>query len=54
MLGEYYIAQSLEMKGEPKKALRTYEKAYLLEEKGNVNKDIILNRMNKIKEDFGY
>ncbi len=54
MLGEYYVAQSLEMKGEPKKALRTYEKAYLLEEKGNVNKNIILNRMNKIKEDFGY
>ena len=54
MLGNYYLALSLEKAGEPKKAMRTYQNAYLLEEVSFLTKDLMLDRADKIKEDFGY
>ncbi len=54
MLGNYYIALSLEKLGEPKKAMRTYQNAYLLEEVSFLTKDLMLDKADKIKEDFGY
>ncbi|MEP0263157.1 alpha/beta hydrolase-fold protein [Dokdonia sp.] len=54
MLGNYYIALSLEKSGEPKKAMRTYQSAYLLEEISFLTKDLMLDKADKIKSDFGY
>lgn len=54
MLGNYYIALSLEKSGEPKKAMRTYQNAFLLEEISFLTKDMMLDKADRIKEDFGY
>jgi len=54
LLGGYYIARFYEEIGEPKKALRTYESAFVLEEIGGITKDLVLEKANLIKEDFGY
>ena len=54
MLGNFYLAMSLEEKGEPKKAMKTYQSAFLLEEVGDLTKDLMLDKADKIKQDFGY
>lgn len=54
MLGNYYLALSYEKSGEPKKAMRTYQNAYLLEEISFLTKDLMLDKADKIKSDFGY
>ncbi len=54
MLGNYYMALSLERRGEPKKAMRMYQNAYLLEEISFLTKDLMLDKADDIKADFGY
>lgn len=54
VLGGYYLARFFEETGEPKKALRTYESAFVLDEIGGITKDLVLEKANLIKEDFGY
>ncbi len=54
MLGNYYIALALEKSGEPKKAMRAYQNAFLLEEVSYLTKDLMLDRADQIKADFGY
>lgn len=54
MLGNYYVALSLEKSGEPKKAMRVYQNAYLLDEVSFLTKDMMLERADQIKQDFGY
>lgn len=54
LLGTYYIARFYEETGEPKKAMRTYQSAYTLEEIAGITKDEMLEKANLIKEDFGY
>ena len=54
MLGNYYLALSFEKSGEPKKAMRTYQNAYLLEEISFLTKDLMLDKADQIKSDFGY
>tara|TARA_R110002020_G_scaffold303939_2_gene519538 strand:- start:187093 stop:188235 length:1143 start_codon:yes stop_codon:yes gene_type:complete len=54
MMGNYYLARSYEIDGEPKKAMRTYQNSLMLKEEGNINKDLMISRADKIKEDFGY
>ena len=54
MLGNYYMALSLEKSGEPKKAMRMYQNAYLLEEISFLTKDLMLDKADDIKTDFGY
>jgi len=54
MLGNYYMALSLERSGEPKKAMRMYQNAYLLEEISFLTKDLMLDKADDIKADFGY
>jgi len=54
MLGNYYMALSLEKIGEPKKAMRMYQNAYLLEEISFLTKDFMLDKADEIKADFGY
>lgn len=54
MLGFFLEAEYLELSGEPKKAMRTYEKAFSMPEVDFLTKDLTLQRIDKIKEDFGW
>lgn len=54
MLGHFYLARFYEQTGEPKKAMRTYQSGYILEEIGELTKDLMLYRADAIKVDFGY
>jgi len=54
LLGTYYIARFYEETGEPKKAMRTYQSAYTLEEIAGLTKDLMLEKADSIKSDFGY
>ena len=54
MLGFFWEAEYLEQLGEPKKALRTYEKAFGMNEIDFATKDLALERMEALKTDFGW
>ncbi|RSK41704.1 alpha/beta hydrolase [Mangrovimonas spongiae] len=54
ILGSYYLARFYEETNEPKKAMKTYQSAYVLEELGGITKDEVLERAEQIKADFGY
>lgn len=54
MLGFYFEAEFFEQMGEPKKALKTFEKAFLMEEIDFLTKDLALEKIDAIKADFGY
>ena len=53
-LGDYYMARYYEESGEPKKAMRTYQGAFDKEEVEFITIDLMLDKADKIKEDFGY
>lgn len=54
MLGDYYLGRYYEATGEPKKAMRTFQGAYDKEEVEFITVDKLLDRADKIKDDFGY
>lgn len=54
MLGFYLEAEFLERSGEPKKALRTYEKAFGMQEIDFLTRDHAMQRIDQIKQDFGW
>lgn len=54
VLGSYYLGRFYEETGEPKKAMRTFKGAYDREEVDFITIDLLLDRADKIKEDFGY
>lgn len=54
MLGHYYLGMFYEQTGEPKKAMRAYEAGFQLSEAAFLTKDYMLDKVNKIKEDFGW
>ncbi len=54
VLGDYYMARFYEETGEPKKAMRTYQGAFDKEEVEFITVDLMLDKADKIKEDFGY
>ncbi len=54
VLGDYYLGRYYEETGEPKKAMRTFQGAYDKEEVDFITVDLMLDRADKIKEDFGY
>ncbi|MBP0902733.1 alpha/beta hydrolase [Mariniflexile gromovii] len=54
LLGNYYLARFYEENGEPKKAMRTYESAFTLEEIAGLTKDLMFQKAEAIKTDFGY
>lgn len=54
LLGGYYMGRFYEETGEPKKAMRTYQSAYTLEEIAGITKDEVLERADLIKSDFGF
>lgn len=54
VLGDYYLARYYEEVGESKKAMRTYQGAFDKEEVDFITTDLMLDKADKIKEDFGY
>ena len=54
VLGDYYLARYYEETGEAKKAMRIYQGAYDKEEVDFITIDLMLDKAEKIKEDFGY
>src|SRR5690606_13491815 len=54
LLGSYYIARFYEETGEPKKAMKTYQSAYILEKAAGITKDLMMEKADAIKADFGY
>jgi len=54
LLGHYYLARFYEETNEPKKAMKTYQSAYILDEIGGITKDLMLEKAASIKADFGY
>ncbi len=54
VLGSYYLGRFYEETGNTKKAMRTYQSAFELEEVGFITVDLLLARADKIKQDFGY
>ncbi len=54
MLGTYFEARYDEETGNPKKAMRSYQKAYGQEAIAFLTIDFMLEKAEKIKQDFGY
>lgn len=54
ILSSYYLGRFYEETGEPKKAMKTYQSAYVLKEIAGLTKDDMLERAEIIKADFGY
>jgi hypothetical protein len=54
VLGDYYLGRFYEETGEPKKAMKTFQGAYDKEEVDFITIDKLLDRADKIKDDFGY
>lgn len=54
ILANYYLGRFYEETGETKKAMRTYQSAYMLNEIAGITKDIVMEKAELIKEDFGY
>ncbi|MEL6812172.1 MAG: alpha/beta hydrolase-fold protein [Bacteroidota bacterium] len=54
VLGDYYLGRYFEEAGEPKKAMRTFQGAFDKEEVDFITTDLMLDKADKIKEDFGY
>ena len=49
MLADYEMAQMYEKKGDIAKAVKTYMRAYQLEEVGDLTKDMMINRADELK-----
>ncbi len=54
VLSLYYLARYQEETGSPKKAMRSYQSGYIMEEIAGVTKDLMLEKAEAIKADFGY
>ncbi|MGB5691670.1 MAG: alpha/beta hydrolase-fold protein [Flavobacteriaceae bacterium] len=54
MLGFYFEGEYYEELGEPKKALRTFEKAFGMEEIDFLTKEMALEKIDALKADFGF
>ncbi len=54
MLGFYFEGEYLELIGEPKKAMKAFEKSFLMTEIDFLTKEMALEKIDAIKADFGY
>ncbi len=54
MLGFYFEGEYYEQMGEPKKALKTFEKAFGMDEIDFLTKEMALEKIDALKADFGY
>jgi predicted alpha/beta superfamily hydrolase len=54
MMGFYFEGEFYEQMGEPKKALKTYEKAFGMDEIDFLTKEMALEKIDALKADFGF
>ncbi|MEE1961367.1 alpha/beta hydrolase-fold protein [Allomuricauda taeanensis] len=54
MMGFYFEGEYYEEIGEPKKAFKTFEKAFQMQEIDFLTKDMALEKIDALKADFGY
>ncbi len=54
MLGNYFLGLVYEKLGKPKQALRTYQNGFLLQEVSFLTKDIMYEKAERLKSDFGF
>ena len=54
VLASFYFARYYEETGNPKKAMKTYKSAYVLDEVEGYTKDDMFQRANTIKAEYGY
>jgi hypothetical protein len=54
MLGFYFEGEYYEQLGEPKKALKTFEKSFQMEEIDFLTKEMALEKIDALKADFGF
>ncbi|TMM59269.1 esterase [Maribacter algarum] len=54
MLGFYFEGEYYEQAGEPKKALKTFEKAFIMDEIDFLTKEMALEKIDALKADFGF
>lgn len=54
LLSNYFYGKYFEAKGEPKKAMRSYQSAFDLEEVGFITIDLLIDKAEKIKQEFGF
>jgi predicted alpha/beta superfamily hydrolase len=54
VLSSYYLGMYYEKIGEPKKAMKTYRSAYVMEEIAGITKDYMIDKADEIKDEFGY
>lgn len=54
MLGFYFEGEYYEQMGEPKKALKTFEKAFGMDEIDFLTKEMALEKIDALKADFGF
>ena len=54
VMGDYYMGRYYEETGDPKRAMRTFQAGFDKEEVDFITVDLMLDRADKIKEDFGY
>lgn len=54
MLGFYMEGEYLELAGEPKKAMKAFEKSFLMEPIDFLTKEMALEKIDALKADFGY
>lgn len=54
MMGFYFEGECYEREGEAKKALRTYEKAFGMQEIDFLTKEMALEKIDALKADFGF
>ncbi|ASV30441.1 alpha/beta hydrolase [Maribacter cobaltidurans] len=54
MMGFYFEGEYYEQMGEPKKALKTFEKAFQMDEIDFLTKEMALEKIDALKADFGF
>lgn len=54
ILSHYYLGRFYEETGKPKKAMHIYQSAYSLSEIGGITQELLLEKADLIKTDFGY
>ncbi|GHC45836.1 histidine kinase [Ulvibacter litoralis] len=54
VLGNYFLGRYYEESGEPKKAMRTFQSGFDKEEVDFITVDLLLEKADKIRTDFGY
>lgn len=54
MYEDFFMGRFFETTGAPKKALNSYQRAYLKKDISFVTKDLVWKKLNQLKADFGY